>query len=58
MPNLAAQIIGVHELVVREKCSYKTVCRKVRDKNDRLQKLGYRKHRASMEAYEVWEKET
>ncbi|MGI6328938.1 MAG: 5-(carboxyamino)imidazole ribonucleotide mutase [Dethiobacteria bacterium] len=49
---LAAQIIGVHELAVREKVlSYKNeLAGKVREKNDRLQKTGYRKYRASMEA--------
>ena len=48
---LAAQIIGVHELAVREKVlSYKNeLAGKVRDKNARLQKIGYKNYSASME---------
>lgn len=48
---LAAQIIGVHEPAVKEKVlSYKNgLAGEIRDKNDRLQQMGYRNYRASME---------
>ena len=44
---LAAQIIGVHEPAVREKIiSFKKeLAEKVREKNERLQKTGYRDYK-------------